>query len=390
MQENKVENEKKPSRKKTIISILIVLLITAVVFIILFNFNDIHETVALIKTVDGKYMGLAVLFLVLYALTWPLSLVVIAKTNRFKTHFLDNYLVGASEHFFNSITPFSTGGQPVQIYLFTQKKIKASDSTGIIVANFIALMIASNAFAIASLVYYGRFSENFTGGTVWMIGLGFAMNLFTLTFMILMATCKFIRDWFKRILEFFCRNKFIGKHLKKFIPVFDNYCENAQSAAKEIFSHKFTFVIAVLVKGISLLFYYAIPYFILKSLDVDLAFVQLPFIILASAFAITTMVWVPTPGGTGGIEFAFTTIFTTFAGVTSAIGLTGMILWRALTYYLLMIISLLSYIIFEISVKRSRKLAVAGEVPLMEASEDFSLQSEEEERKDDSCTTECK
>ena len=38
----------------------------------------------------------------------------------------------------------------------------------------------------------------------------------------------------------------------------------------------------------------------------------------SSAFAITTMVWVPTPGGTGGIEFAFTTIFTAslFGGFT--------------------------------------------------------------------------
>ncbi len=384
MEDLKIEeqNNKKPSRKKTIISILIVLLITAIVFIILFNFNDIHETIDLIKTVDGKYMGLAVLFLVLYAILWPLSLALIAKQNRFKTHFLDNYLIGSSEHFFNSITPFSTGGQPVQIYLYTQKKIKASDSTGMIVANFIALLIASNAFAIASLVYYGRFSVNFTGGTVWMIGLGFAMNLFTLAFMILMSTCKFIRDWFRKILEFFCRNKLIGKHLKKFIPAFDSYCENAQAAAKEIFSHKLSFVGAVFVRGFSLLFYYAIPYFILKALGVDLSIAQLPFIILASAFAITTMVWVPTPGGTGGIEFAFTTIFTTFAGVSSSIGLTGMILWRALTYYLLMLLSFICYIVYEILVKRSKRVIPSQ----LEVSDSFP---KEEVEKDDTPTTEC-
>ena len=342
------------NRKKTLISILLILLITAIVFIVLFNFNDIDETLDLIRTVDGHNMVYAVLCLLAYAGLWPLSLCLIARKNRFKTHFLDNYCIGLSEHFFNSITPFSTGGQPVQVYLYTQKKVKASDSTGMIVMNFIALMIATNIFAIAALFYYGRFSEKFTSSTIWMIGLGFAMNLFTLVFMILMASCKFVRDFFVKILNYFCKFKFIGKHLSKAVPAFNRYCENAQSAAKEIFSHVWSFIAAVLIRMVSLVFYYAIPFFVLRALYVELSYDVLPFIILASAFAITTMVWVPTPGGTGGIEFAFTTIFTTFTGVTQTIGLTGMILWRALTYYLLMLISFIAYLVFEIMVKRSK------------------------------------
>ena len=359
MENQEIEKkDKKPvNRKKTILSILIVLIITSVVFIILFNFNDFDVTLKLLKTVNGANMGMAVLCLVIYAILWPMSLCFIAKQNRFEAHFLDLYLIGESEHFFNSITPFSTGGQPVQVYLFTQKKIKASDSTGIIVSNFIALMIASNIYAVASLVFYGKFSENFNGSTAWMIGLGFAMNLFTLVYMILMATCKFIRDALKKLLLQFCKIKFIGRHLTKAIPAFENYCENAQVAAKRIFSHKTSFLGAIVLKMLALLFYYAIPYYILKALGADFGFTLMPYIILASAFAITTMVWVPTPGGTGGIEFAFTTIFTAtlFGGLSSDIGFTGMILWRALTYYLLMILSAIAYIVYEIRVKRDRK-----------------------------------
>ncbi len=361
IKEHEEKQEKKPvNHKKTIISVLIVLLITAVVFVVFFSFNDIHKTIDLIKTVDGIEMAKAVLCLLLYALLWPLSLCFIAKQNQFASKFMDTYMIGESEHFFNAITPFATGGQPIQIYLFTQKKIKASDSTGIIVSNFIAFLIASNIFAIASLVFYGKFSENFDSSTAWMIGLGFAMNLFTLVFVILIATCKFIRDALRKILEKLCKIKFIGKHLTKAIPAFDTYCENAQIAAKKIFSHKTSFIGAIFLKMAALLFYYAIPYFILKALGATFSFDLMPYIILASAFAITTMVWVPTPGGTGGIEFAFTTIFTAslfVEGLTnvSDIGVTGMILWRALTYYLLMILSAIAYIIYEIRVKKEKK-----------------------------------
>ena len=139
MENKELENkqQKKPvSHKKTIISILIVLLISAVVFIVFFNFNDFNETLNLLKTVDGIEMAKAFLCLLLYALLWPMSLCFIAKQNKFVTHFADVYMIGESEHFFNAITPFATGGQPIQVYLFTQKDVKAGDSTGIIVSNF--------------------------------------------------------------------------------------------------------------------------------------------------------------------------------------------------------------------------------------------------------------
>ena len=77
-------------------------------------------------------------------------------------------------------------------------------------------------------------------------------------------------------------------------------------------SHKLDFFFAIIARGISLVFYYSIPFFILKGLGVALTWIDIFFVLLASSFTITTMVWVPTPGGTGGIEFAFTYIFVTF------------------------------------------------------------------------------
>lgn len=353
-----MENKDKKTpinRRKLISQICIVLLVVLVTMVVIFNLNDFNETIEIIKTLDYSYFIAALLCLILYFVTWPLSLCLIIRCSGIKNHFLDSYLIGSTEHFFNGVTPFSTGGQPIQIYLYTKKHVTAAQSTGLILTNFIAFMIATNIFAIISLVYYGRFSQNFDASTSWMIILGFAMNFFTLTFLILMATCKFMSDFFKKILLAFCKIRWIGKFLTKLVPFFDQYCENAQVASKEIFSHKLSFIGAIILRGISLTFYYAIPFFILRSLDVDLAIQNIPFIMLASAFAITTMVWVPTPGGTGGIEFAFTTIFTTFIGVTAAKGVAGMVIWRGLTYFLLLILSFIAYLIFEILHKKHKK-----------------------------------
>ena len=353
--EEKVEEAKPVNRKKTIGLVILVVLISIIVFVVIFNLNDFNSTIEEIKKLNTAYIGWAGLCIVLYLALWPLSLCLIARINKTKAKFIDSYLIGGSEHFFNAITPFSSGGQPIQGVLYYQSGVSAAESTGMIMANFIAFLIATNAFAVASLFYYGRFSVNFTDATRWMIILGFAMNLFTLVFIILMATCKAITNFFSKCLKALTKIKFIGKYIEKGIPVFEKYCDNAQEAFKQIISHKWTFIGAILLRGLSLVFYYATPFYILKSMDVEIAYQELPFIMLASSFAITTMVWVPTPGGMGGIEFAFTTIFATFAGVTEAKALTGMVCWRFLTYYLLMVLSFAMYVIFMIILKKRKK-----------------------------------
>ena len=75
-----------------------------------------------------------------------------------------------------------------------------------------------------------------------------------------------------------------------------------------------------------------------------------------ATFSIAMTCFVPTPGASGGIEFAFKSLFINLAGVTSSVAVSGMLLWRLLTYYILMIISLICYFLLEFFfVKRSKK-----------------------------------
>ena len=60
----------------------------------------------------------------------------------------------------------------------------------------------------------------------------------------------------------------------------------------------------------------------------------------------------PTPGSSGGAEWAFEEVFAlSFAGVTSAITASAILLWRFLTYYLVMILGAIS----AICVKRRKE-----------------------------------
>ena len=84
------ENTKPVNRKKTIGLVFLVLLISIIVFVVIFNLNDFNATIDEMKNLNASYLGWAGLCIVLYLALWPLSLCLIAKVNKTKAKFIDS------------------------------------------------------------------------------------------------------------------------------------------------------------------------------------------------------------------------------------------------------------------------------------------------------------
>ena len=95
------------------------------------------------------------------------------------------------------------------------------------------------------------------------------------------------------------------------------------------------FVLGIILNLISLTFYYAIPLFLVYSLH-DYNSMTFFTSVVASAYVLIIGSFVPIPGATGGIEYAFLEIFSSFLPTTSVRAV--MIIWRFITYYLGMIL----------------------------------------------------
>ena len=121
--------------------------------------------------------------------------------------------------------------------------------------------------------------------------------------------------------------------------------------------------------------YYSIPFFLLLAVGVELSNVN-PFfvyilVMFGTSFAITAVVWVPTPGTTGGIDYAFAVVLASL----SVIGLGGnlftsetvwatsqtiSLLWRGYTYYFVILFGLFVSIVLEIELakKQSQEIKI--------------------------------
>ena len=131
--------------------------------------------------------------------------------------------------------------------------------------------------------------------------------------------------------------------------------------------------------------YYAITFYVLRAFNIAVSYTDLFFVICGTSFAITACVFIPTPGGSGGIEFAFTSIFVFIAsGITKDLGASGMLLWRILTYYGLMLLSFIFYLILEKrTTKYEKTIKLANNLQLEQENEMTDTESNSQDSNSD-------
>ncbi|MBQ8720186.1 MAG: flippase-like domain-containing protein [Clostridia bacterium] len=330
--------------------------LTAFILVLILSFNDIGEIMSTIMGAHAGYVLLAVLSLAVYVALYPLSLCILTKARGCDIRFGTTYNIAMTEHFFNGITPSATGGQPFQAYAFKKAGVRVSESTCLLLMNFMVFMTVTNAFALSSLFYFNRFVTD--GAMAAVAVVGFTMNFAVLGITVLLATSSHVRRALSAILVFLCKFKWIAKFLAPRVENLNEYFENVQLAFRALIKKKLAFVLALLTKVLSMAAYYVTTFFILRALWVDVPLTDIFFVICGTSFAVTMVVFIPTPGSSGGIEFAFKSVFATIAaGAAASVSYGGMLIWRLLSYYLVMLVSLAFYVLLELGFSRKHKAA---------------------------------
>lgn len=339
------------SKKKIVKNLILVFAILVILIILLCSLGDIKSIFnVLIHNTNYAFVAVCIVLVLAYCILFQLSLTIIIRKKYQGIGIKDSMLVGGSEFFFNGITPFSSGGQPFQAYALKVKNMKLSDSTSALLLNFLVYQVVLNLFSIICLViYFGKLKaqvDNF----IWLLIVGFSINMIMMLFIIAIGTTKFAGNLMVKFLKLLSKIKFLNKLLSNKIEAFQVYVDEMQNAFKEMSQCKGTIFVSFILKALGLICYYSIPFFIFHAIGVELMLKDLFYVIAMTSFAITISIWIPTPGASGGAELAFTTLFTgLLVGYTDAnnLAMSGMLLWRLVTYYFLMAYGFIMYILFE-------------------------------------------
>lgn len=317
-------------KKNTIIIVIITILV--MYFILRKDFPLIIKN---LQNIDIKYLLIAFLCFFIYIILHSYA---IYKTVNKKEKFS---LIESIKHtvivqFFNGITPFSTGGQPMEIYMLSNHGISISKSSNYILQNFIFYQIALVLLGLIAIFFNYAF-HIFPEVPVLkqFVLLGFIINtLVAVVLLFISLSKKTIYKVINYILKILHKINII-KDIEKEREKWTRRMEEFHECADELRKKKSLFFLGVILNFIGLIAWYIIPLFLAYSLD-DFTSLNIINSITASAYVMVAGSFIPIPGASGGIEYAFTKFFSNFMK-TGKIA-TILILWRFITYYLGMIL----------------------------------------------------
>lgn len=328
---------------------IIILIIISVFIMYLVLKDDFNETINYLSSVNILWLFISILFMFINILFQSLSIHCFLKEVKPDYKFLDTYMLMLSALFFNAITPFSSGGQPFQMYLLKKQGVKLTDSGNVLLQNFFTFQFAltiMGTFSIIMNYFFGILPKDSILKKVVLIG--YIINVAVLFLLLFLARAKKANTHvFNKIFDFIFGFKFIKNRdilRKKASEKIDDF----YNSALYFKNNKRNLIKSLLYNLLSLISLYIIPVFIFYSIgefDSITAFES----IVALGYTYLIGSFIPAPGATGGLEYAFVQFFQSFTVGASLSAV--MLLWRFVTYYLGMILGSLSLLYFKKEVK---------------------------------------
>lgn len=329
------------NKRKLIGNILFSIVVIVVLFVVIFSLNDINEILAVIGKANPLFFALGILMMVLHVFLTSLTYYIVQSGLESRLRFIDTIATGSIEYLFNAITPFSSGSQPMQAYYFNKFGASVDESASITISNFMVYQVTLTLFSTVGLILFFNRIYAAASNYMWIIVVGYIINTFMLVFFILVSTIKGVKTVIKKFFRLLGKIKPFHKKMTNLENKTDEFVYKFQQETKSLFKRKRVLLGTSAIRLFDLILFNAIPIVLFYALGIKVGFNEYLYIIMMSAFAQTMMLWVPTPGASGGVEWAYAVLFTSFASSSLIVG--SMLLWRFITFYIGIMIGLLAY-----------------------------------------------
>lgn len=334
-------------KKFTIFNIFLIFAIFIGLLIYMFKVDGFDNILFMLRSVNYYWVFAGLICMALSWLSEAMCLHIPIKKlypNQKLSNSIRIMMIG---QLFNNITPFCSGGQPMQAYFMYKDGKRVSDAFSIFSMKFVISQTALVIFTLIVTLFQWNYFKSLMDNFFILAIVGFLVNIIAIAFIFIIGmNHKLAIAIVKPILKLFGKIHILKNvdekidHLEKSFGNF-NLQFNEMRKEKRVVTQMF------LAATIQSLFYYAITYMVYRAFgNSGISFLT---IIPAQAFLLMLMTFIPTPGSGGGAEGGFLLIFNSiFREGTIHISI---LFWRMYTFYLPIIIGAL----FLIPIKKKRK-----------------------------------
>ena len=318
-------------KKKTNKVNLIICGIAFIVMVFVLFSDGIDNIFNALKQMNPLFLVISVLCMVVYWFGEAIATHLAAKSIEPDTKFRTSLLVTMIGQYFNCITPFASGGQPMQVYTYMKNGLPLGSAMTALLSRFIVYQFTLTLYSIVFLIFkLSMFTEGELKPLTFLVIIGFIINTFVIVLLIMLA---FFRKATNKIAHAVV--KLLGKiHIIKDVDDKIEYIDKELAQYYENFlfikSQPVMVLKMFIATVIQLLVYFSITYVI--YLGFGMTKTDFFTIIACQAFVLMISSFVPLPGAMGAAEGSYAAFFKGIFGAHYTVVST--FIWRFLTFYL--------------------------------------------------------
>jgi glycosyltransferase 2 family protein len=323
--------------KRRIFSFLFIAATLGLIVVIAFSNSDLTNAWEALFTLRIEWLLCAFLGWFFYMFFDMLGLHYFLRKQKYPISFWYSTYVTLLGFYYCNITPGSSGGQPMQVYYLSKRKIPVPISTSALSVKFLALQIM--LVVITSVLWF--LNRDFVNAQLpkvkWFIYIGYGLNFLSIPLILLVALHRHL---VQAIILFFVRilsKLHLLKRPEEKIVRIETGMDMYHMSILRLMKYPKRIIGQFVFAGLSLLSVMSIPISVYHALGLSGAhwydLLTLSFLLFVGAS------YTPLPGASGAQEGGFL-IF--FAGLFTqgTIGL-ALLVWRFFSYYLFLLIGAL-------------------------------------------------
>lgn len=295
---------------------------------------DITLIPMIIKLVNKKFIFIGFLIMVLYIILECTIINILIKTiQKTKVRFLA-VKIAMMGFYYNLVTPFASGSQPMQIYALNKYDINLSKSIAIVTNKTVLFQTVVTIYSAVIIFLNIEVLKNELPSMLVLMSIGMVMNIVSLVGgMLIVLTPNTMKIIVKVIVNILYRLN-IFKSLNKKIHTINKFIDEYSYSIKLFIKNKKALCLSIILTIIQLTVFFSISYCVYKAFNLN--GLSLFEVLSLQVFLYMSVSPIPTPGNVGANEVAFLTIFSNvFPG--NIIGY-SVFLYSIYVYYFLVVV----------------------------------------------------
>lgn len=295
---------------------------------------DITLIPMIMKLVNKKFIFIGFLIMVLYIILECTIINILIKTiQKTKVRFLA-VKIAMMGFYYNLVTPFASGSQPMQIYALNKYDINLSKSIAIVTNKTVLFQTVVTIYSAVIIFLNIDVLKNELPSMLVLMSIGMVMNIVSLVGgMLIVLTPNTMKIIVKVIVNILYRLN-IFKSLNKKIHTINKFIDEYSYSIKLFIKNKKALCLSIILTIIQLTVFFSISYCVYKAFNLN--GLSLFDVLALQVFLYMSVSPIPTPGNVGANEVAFLTIFSNvFPG--NIIGY-SVFLYSIYVYYFLVVV----------------------------------------------------